>query len=529
MGIPSYFSHIIRSHTNVLKKLELSTIQINNLYLDCNSLIYEAIYETDFSHIKHDDFGYICQLICNKIKKHISIIHPTHNIYIAFDGVAPVAKLEQQRNRRYKSIYQNHMETTLLKKDPLIHWNTTAITPGTPFMQFLNTFVKNAFQDPTIFGTELLLVSGSDTPGEGEHKIFEYIREFPEQHCDKNTIIYGLDADLIMLSINHLPIASNIYLYRETPHFIQNICDQLEPNQTYIIDIPELAKIITLDMNNQRESQTKNRIYDYILLCFFLGNDFLPHFPACNIRTGGIHKLMEAYKMTIGCTEHILTDGKIIYWDQVRNFVKYLADKEEYHLRGEHMKRDRNEKCILPESTPEEKMELFLVKPMYNRQIEKKINPFQRNWKQRYYQQLFSPGSVNLSLLCEQYMEGLEWTMKYYTSGCPNWRWMYKYNYPPLFSDLITFIPNNTKEFVPCSPKNPVNEMVQLAYVLPKQSLHLLPAPLSTKLLTERPQWYNDQCEFQWSYCKYFWESHVNLPEIDVNELEEFISEKNIS
>ena len=526
MGIPSYFSHIIRAHSNVLKKLELSTIQINNLYLDCNSIIYEAIYETDFSKIRHDDFEYICNLICNKIKQHIAVIRPNQNVFIAFDGVAPVAKLEQQRNRRYKSIYQNHIETVLLKKNASVHWNTTAITPGTPFMQFLNTFVTQKFQNSKEFDIELLLVSCSDSPGEGEHKVFEYIRQFPEQHGDKTTIIYGLDADLIMLSINHLPIASNIYLYRETPHFIKNICEDLEPNQSYIIDIPELANIITLDMNNQRELTTiqqRNRIYDYIFLCFFLGNDFLPHFPACNIRTGGIYKLLEAYKMTIGCTNNNLTDGTVIYWNQVRNFVKYLADKEEFFLRGEHMKRDRNEKVILPEKTPEEKMEMFMVKPIYNRHTEKKINPFQKNWKQRYYQQLFPP-EISISLLSRNYLEGLEWTMKYYTSGCANWRWMYKFNYPPTFSDLLTHIPLKEFEFIPHQVKNPVNELVQLAYVLPKQTLGLLlPPSLAQSLLTNRPQWYNDHCKFNWAYCKYFWESHVELPEINVDELEEFV------
>ena len=34
---------------------------------------------------------------------------------------------------------------------------------------------------------------------------------------------------------------------------------------------------------------------------------------------------------------------------------------------------------------------------------------------------------------------------------------------------------------------------------------------------------YNNDCTFVWAYCRYFWESHVNLPHIDINELEEFV------
>ena len=59
--------------------------------------------------------------------------------------------------------------------------------------------------------------------GEGEHKIYEYIRTNSEYHKDSTTVIYGLDADLIMLTLNHLKYCNNMFLFRETPHFISHI------------------------------------------------------------------------------------------------------------------------------------------------------------------------------------------------------------------------------------------------------------------------------------------------------------------
>ena len=530
MGIPSYFSFIVKNHANIIKKLKFTSINVNNLYLDCNSIIYDVVHNTDFTKISGSESDIIIKAVCVKIDTYINDLKPDNTIYIAFDGVAPIAKLEQQRSRRYKSLYQNNMTRSIFKTITVDPWNTTAITPGTVFMKNLNETISSNYSNPKKYNVSNIIVSGSDRYGEGEHKLFEHIRNFPDIHKDTNTIIYGLDADLIMLSINHLPITNKLYLYRETPHFIQSINSELEPNEKYIMDIPELARVITLNMNNDQElttEQQKNRIYDYIFLCFFLGNDFMPHFPAINIRTGGIDKMINAYKATIGGTNENLTDGKKIYWKNVRKLVQFLADNEVDFFKNEMKFRDKKEKNLMPDITPEDKFKKFEAIPMYERSREKFINPFKENWQIRYYKTLFNIDidETRKKQICTNYLEGLEWTMKYYTTGCPDWRWRYKYNYPPLLQDLIRFIPIFNTEFVPAKEPNPVSEIVQLCYVLPRTSLNLLPNKLYYELLRKYDHWYKGNCDFVWAYCRYFWESHVEMNDIDINELERFISD----
>lgn len=527
MGIPSYFSYIVKNHSNIIKKFNSNTIQVNNLYLDCNSIIYDAVHNIDFSKLVESDIDTIIKFVYLKIDEYINVLKPKNTIYIAFDGVAPVAKLEQQRSRRYKSLYQNNISESISKIDS---WNTTAITPGTLFMQKLNEKMYSYYDNPLKYNVETILVSCSDECGEGEHKLFEYIRSYPELHNNKNTVIYGLDADLIMLSINHLPIANNIFLFRETPHFIKSINSELEPNETYLLDIPELTRTITLDMNNNQilsSEQEKNRIYDYIFLCFFLGNDFMPHFPSVNIRSGGINKLINAYKSTIGGTNENLTNGKKIFWKNVRKLVQFLANNEEEFIKIETKLRDRREKITIPDITFEDKIKKLDSLPVYERSLEKYINPYKSIWQTRYYTSLFNIeiDDKRRQQICINYLEGLEWTMKYYTSGCPDWRWCYNYNYPPLFSDLIHYIPFFDCEFVENKTQNPVSELVQLCYVLPKKSLSFLPQSLYINLLKHHSNWYNNDCDFTWAYCRYFWESHVNLPHININELEKFVEE----
>jgi 5'-3' exonuclease len=284
-------------------------------------------------------------------------------------------------------------------------------------------------------------------------------------------------------------------------------------------------------MNNDniittRGDHVKNKIYDYIFLCFFLGNDFLPHFPAANIRTGGVDKMLNAYRATMGEKDN-LTDGKNIQWNNVRKIVQWLSNAEEQFIIAEHKQRDLRERREPPQTSPEEKYKRFELTPIYERDIEKYINPFKPFWQKRYYRTLFGIKSdtsgEHIKDICINYLQGLEWTMKYYTSGCPDWRWRYKYSYPPLFQDLIQHVPVFSTTFVENKSFHPVSELVQLCYVLPKHSLHLLPEPLHNLLISKYGKWYRDNCEFSWAYCQYFWESHVEMADIDIQQLESIV------
>ena len=530
MGIPSYFSYIVKNHPEILQKYLKDIMTINNLYLDCNSIVYDIYHKMKFEELTDTIATSIIKLVCSKIEYYIHLIKPNNKVIIAFDGVAPVAKLEQQRSRRYKSAYLSQITNEIYKKAEPDPWNTSSITPGTKFMNDLTIAIQSYFSEPSRYNLNQIINSTSDIYGEGEHKIFEYIRNHEIEHKTQTTIIYGLDADLIMLSINHLPICPQIYLFRETPHFIQSIDKSLEPDENYLLNIPLLANQVIQYMNNENiinEEQKNIKIYDYIFLSFFLGNDFMPHYPAINIRTGGMDKMLQAYRETIGKTNKVLTDGKKIYWNHVRKLVQVLALKEEDYIKAEYKLRDKREKIYYPTDTPENILKKMDAIPTYDREIEKYINPFQDYWQSRYYRSLFNIKNDNdgsqVKQLCLNYLEGLEWTLHYYTKGCPNWRWYYQYSYPPLLIDLLKYIPVFDTTFIDNVIHSPVSPIVQLCYVLPKNSLYLLPKKLELKLLEKHEEWYKTDCDFIWAFCRYFWESHVQMNSIDLEELETLV------
>jgi 5'-3' exonuclease len=212
--------------------------------------------------------------------------------------------------------------------------------------------------------------------------------------------------------------------------------------------------------------------------------------------------------------------------------INHLAQQEQTFLLEEYAYREKISKNINspghghgPSQKKEEDENLLL--PLKERAIEVYINPRETGWEARYYRALFKSqrdldrrGEISTN-----YLEGLEWTLKYYSTGCADWRWTYNYYYPPLLGDLIKYVPYFDHTFVPEQPERPVAPLVQLSYVLPPSSMDLLPAHLKETLLRKKPEWYVGNYLFHWSFCKFFWEAHVDLPQIDMKELEEIVRE----
>ena len=106
MGIPFMFSFIVKNYPTIIKKYVKDVLKVDNLYLDCNSIIYDAYSKIEFDKLTEPIAVSIITRVILKIEDYVSIVQPSKTLIIAFDGVAPVAKLEQQRSRRYKSWYQ---------------------------------------------------------------------------------------------------------------------------------------------------------------------------------------------------------------------------------------------------------------------------------------------------------------------------------------------------------------------------------------------------------------------------------------
>jgi len=454
MGIPSYFTHIIRRYPKIITPFQHV---VHNFYLDSNSIIYDVVNTMDKATIDFERV--LIQLVCQKIDQYLSMVKPAR-VIIAFDGVPPMAKIKQQRERRYKGLITQDM------LGEASGWNTVQITPGTTFMKQLNQGLHSYFKGYDKKFTFFKL-STSEEYGEGEHKIFEHIRAFPEHHQPSETMIYGLDSDLIVLSLHHLQYG-NIRLLREAPAFMM---DSKEPQVLEVAMLAEGIQTIVPDL------------HDYVLLTLFLGNDFMPHFPALNLRSNGMETLLKCYQQL----QLPLFRDKMI-WGNVRKFIDVVSTYEKEAMVKNHLFRKR----FIPDTSTLEKQVNNL--PMIKIDKELYIDPTKPGWEKRYYATLCPQ---EIPTVCRHFVHMLEWNMLYYTTGCPNWSIYYPLAYPPLLCDLRNHIPEvSSLEY----NESKWTETELLRFVLPSSYHRFMEGGVDTE--TQMPK-------LEWSYCRYLWESHV--------------------
>lgn len=531
MGVAYYYSWIIKNHKLILKNINEKQ-KFNKLFIDANSIIYDSINLEQYEINNFNKNNFENNLI-NKVIEKLNKLIKKFNVettYITFDGIPPLAKINQQKNRRYKSAFTNKLF------NEIILWDKSAITTGTDFMKKLNFKLYSTYKNNNKI--KLFL---SDDKGEGEQKIYKIIRDI--NNINNDYIIYGLDADLIHLSLNHLKYYNNIFLYRETVEYINSLDKSLDPNIEYFIDINLLAKQIykllsnlDYDNNNENDKNNKqlfyNKLSDYVFLCFLLGNDFNPHFPILNLRHNGLEILLNIYKNNIKNNETIIINNNINY-KLFKKIIKELSDNEEILLKNIYKIREKISKKTYKNITIEDKKYKFNELPSFERNIELFINPFENCWQHRYYTALFN---INIDIdnnkeiinnICQNYFNILNWTFKYYSENCECNTIYYNYEYPPLFQDLIKNIPYFDEENNFNNNFIDIKSNTLLALVLPKSSLHLLPKNIHNYLLKNYENYYCDNYNFIYAFCKYFWEAHVQFPKMEKNDLFEFIKKIN--
>ena len=496
MGIPTYFRVITQQYTGIIKTT--SPKVCNHLFIDFNGLIHEAAYNVldktiDIKEIQGVDVGvdvdyrdYYKSIECSinemtwkYLNNCISYVTPLNSTYTCIDGVAPVAKLSQQRKRRYLSVLQNKLMGTSQK------WDRNAISPGTSFMINLESYMNKQFREK---GTccKINYFSGSNEPGEGEHKLFAILNTI-----DKNevAIVYGLDADLIMLSlISHHP---KIHLMREQKHV--SISSNNQDTQTNAAtnaatnaptnaeDAKDLLKdtFIYVDIHLLRTSLLKELAYtynwdisndvfndayceeandiieSYVTACILLGNDFLPHIPSLSLKKNGHTRLLNAVKYAWDKTQNgpLVCSGKINV-ELLKELLKELSKDEDniiFKMNEEYLKKKPFENRDANGVNIQDPVHCYAIQQKNKDPLAQYL--YTSNyaaWRIYYYKHLFHcrlHDMITVNNACEQFIKGIYWVYYYYKRLPKDPKWVYPFNYSPTVLDLSNYIQGTIDEW----------------------------------------------------------------------------------
>tara|TARA_Y100000389_G_scaffold171666_1_gene179489 strand:- start:881 stop:2635 length:1755 start_codon:yes stop_codon:yes gene_type:complete len=564
MGVPGLFSSIVKNYNNTddkERKIIKQTIDNdlpNHLYLDFNGAIYQVLRDdikTEQTLIIHT-IAYL-ETLC-------SIIPNLEFIYIAIDGVCPRAKMEQQRQRRFHSVcrknrtskinqdYGNELDKSSLNKDI----DTNMITPGTRFMHNLSEQIKETIREGgtnSIFKNKTIIFSDSSIPQEGEHKILQHIKEVQhlsingtdkEQQLygkEHNTIIYGLDGDLIYLSLTtHIP---NIYLFREASEY-GNLAVIHSGRPYLFMDITILQYAIVENFNKYcgivEPTKINQYIDDYVFLGMILGNDFMPKQHWFSIYEGGFEKLLSAYFQIHNHTEQFLVNivSMQINTEMLCDLLFIMKEQEKEAVDNLFEKRKKLRIRVKDDMTERQRQQLLTdMFPLQHLYIEKAIEPYKSGWQSRYYKTCFNMDDTNenLEMITQTYLKTLVWNFLYYFDECPSWDWYYPYAYSPTFTDIYNELVKHKNINITTTSKvfhfgktSPVNQQTLLFMVLPFASRNLMINDAKLQLESEKsimnmyfPKRYGLNIPFH----RYYYECTPIIYKMDLNNVKKFIKD----
>lgn len=511
MGVPGFFSWLLKNKKKLgAKGLILNELekQIKWLMLDTNCLLHPCVanilekYKEGMLNIDYNKDlrvqieAHIWEKIKSCIDDMIDKIKPEY-LYVAIDGVAPMGKILQQRQRRYRFLFDKKIKlntnvssindideciskTILLQNginEPIIPISSIELTPGTDYMERINKCMVKYMKELSERGIKYIYSSYHDE-GEGEHKILQYIKN--NLTPSDSIVIYGLDADLLFLSLG-IGWDYNLYVMREKQVFVNKEVDLNEVPDYNYVEIKQLHLLISnLDISTE----------DFIVLCYLIGNDFLPGLLTIDVKKGGLDKIFRAWdnlKIKLGLVtqydENNNIKSQIVHWDKscskctinweiLKGLFGELIWTEKYIWKNINRDNIMNQDNLEPDeleklkfskqNEKQELMEKFILGETVNTDCLEKI---QFNSSIEYYSYYFGITCMDIDKniikkLVQDYINCIEWCIGYYLNKCPSWTFGYNFIIAPLIKDIINFFPSKCTFEYNSRTLNPVEQLI---------------------------------------------------------------------
>lgn len=521
MGIPSYFRRILQKYPRIVRTSFPS--DVSALCMDFNCLIYTVArdYEKEVVYPGPGDEGVAWEKeLCKRVAAATYAIYclagrPARCV-LCLDGVVPMAKIRQQRMRRFKSAWLKRLDA-----EQHAVWDTNCITPGTGFMRRLSNELAGL---RARCGGSGFVLSDTESPGEGEHKIMSWIRANGAE-LKGSVLVYGLDADLLLLTM----LASNatsadLVLLRE--HVELGGAVKLDGEQVYVtMSIRELRHVLRIE--------SEESCMRYVGLMSLMGNDFVPHGLTHRLTEDGHDMVLREMGNAIVVKDE---SGRWVYNKPVLAELVRRWSRDEAHRLQKCIERKRAAARLParvgPDGRPQKEYESWPLQWDVEKRFVDGDGRLVEEWSDIYWTFLHSRADKQWKLhVCEEYLRGLQWILDYYTAQRPvSKEWMFPCWLPPLWSDLSLAL-EGEKGCVDVGLEHgdALRPCEQLAMVLPRESYWLVEDTTLRRLPVLAPQWFPVEFEIHSVGKRWMWECEVLLPTVTKGALRAAIAEASLS
>lgn len=492
----------------IFDKIGLFDIKVINL-IDEYLLKYFEIEETKeaidifFEKILEDESEkeYLDKIIikysCDYIK-YLKEIYPScKEIYVAIDGVPYMAKVIEQKKRRfigelmakitkkfiedetnykvYNGLFDGIEEKMYFDlrqfeiKCLKLKFSKGKITPGTIFMENLQKEISKI---------DGVVLDGFENPGEGERKIVEKMNMYiNDDDYDINTkiTVFSPDADVIILMcLENIKYDIYIHRYENDNEYkivsVRKFCDFLI--KTFFYE----GEMLATELVGAEEILILN---DILMLFCILGNDFIPDVLISSSRAlFKINPNTDLNTIVIKYYEELVKNGTYLlnydsdgYYESVNwNFcANLLKNINESISATKRFRLSTPDIPILPVKRSfikeEDPLYLRLTEYLnytyssyefidisddnYNPLIKfvedlEKVGQYNADHLKIEYNRLLKESHMTEDQICEKYVIGIDWVCKYYLNyDAKHKEWFYDTIFPPTLFNLSRYIERN--------------------------------------------------------------------------------------
>lgn len=348
MGVERFFSSL-KEGFDIIKTTEhpFQKVEPKYLFIDFNSIVHvisshminminECILKKEECIFKYENIDDFENDLLNMIDKYLfdllrDNIKPEklQLLSLCVDGVPTMAKINEQRKRRYMGAILSNLHSSI---DKPFSWARNNISPGTNFMDKLQKnlnskqFKNNIKQVcPNI---KEIIVSDTSTPGEGEMKIVNYIKHSNISDRE-NIVVYSPDSDMIILL---LLLDKNLTILRydqQLSKLDKNFNGKVY-NILYVNNFKKILLDYILNKISHMEFEERKLMNDFIFILTVFGDDFLPKLEPFKV-SSDFYILIDFYLINLIKSGYLLEKEKGLV--KIRptafmNFIKIFSEHE---------------------------------------------------------------------------------------------------------------------------------------------------------------------------------------------------------